>query len=92
LYSFYFFSQRKIAACNYTHFQSSAARSQPGDRKLCSRKSGFRAEPASGAALAQFVQNNQDWIASTDLFIACEYRANAAPSKASAQIEAKIPS
>src|SRR5438477_3704960 len=37
LYSFYFFSQRKICVCKYTCFQSSARRPQAYDRKLCSQ-------------------------------------------------------
>jgi hypothetical protein len=49
LYSFYKSSQRKIALRNYMYFQSSAARSQGGDRKLCSYSKHSRPEAAPDA-------------------------------------------
>jgi len=50
LYSFYKSSQRKITLCNHLYFQSSAARPQAGDRKLCNRAKHFPLEPAPDAA------------------------------------------
>jgi len=44
-YSFYFFRQSKIMLCNYSYFQSSAARPQAGDRIWCNVASDFSRKP-----------------------------------------------
>jgi hypothetical protein len=63
LYSFYFFRQRKMHACKYTCFQSSARRSQPRDRKWCKPLDQAFAEAASAAALRSIDRGKSIFLA-----------------------------
>ena len=81
LYSFYFWSQRKIRVCKYTCFQASAGRPQARDRKWCSPKIKSREKPYLTRVSAEIIPVNESSERVASVQRPCENRANTASGK-----------
>ena len=78
LYSFYFFSQRKIQHSKYTSFQPSARRPQPPDRKWCRRKLKSPQNPRQARVSPEFIHPGKCYPTRSAVERTCENRANTA--------------
>jgi len=67
--------------CNYPHFQSSAARSQPSDRNWCSRTLRFSSDPRPQRLFPRFIDPHECKLRLQDVLGACENRALPLSSK-----------
>jgi len=81
LYSFYFWSQRKIRVCKYTSFQRSARHPQPPDRKWCTPKIDFRENPRQLRLSTEFLQPEESSGGVAPVQRCCENRALPASCK-----------
>jgi hypothetical protein len=85
LYSFYYLRQRKIRVCKYTLFQSSAARSQPYDRKWCKEDCIVSSQPHEMQPSAEIQWEEQREARVKARTTHCEYQAEPASIAAFAE-------